>query len=81
MDLIDDGEDPVCVISCPMRCLEYGELADLKAKHGDKATVPPITDDLSTGPSIVFTPSRLNPDGTLPGAIMNADEEIVSEGI
>ncbi|SER60459.1 DMSO/selenate family reductase complex B subunit [Salisediminibacterium halotolerans] len=33
-DLIDEGEDPACVSSCPMRAIEWGEIEDLRAKHG-----------------------------------------------
>jgi anaerobic dimethyl sulfoxide reductase subunit B (iron-sulfur subunit) len=77
-DLIDQGEIPVCVASCPMRCLNYGELEELKRTYGDIQSVPPIADDTGTGPSIVFTRSRLNPDGELLGRVLNAPEEIES---
>jgi anaerobic dimethyl sulfoxide reductase subunit B (iron-sulfur subunit) len=81
MDLIDAGENPVCVQSCPMRCLEYGELEELKAAHGDVNAVPPVPENTGTEPSVVFTRNRLNPDGTLPGEIINAPEEILSETV
>jgi anaerobic dimethyl sulfoxide reductase subunit B (iron-sulfur subunit) len=78
MDLLEDGGDPVCVASCPMRCLDYGDIEELKSTYGDIQQVDPITKDSNTGPSIVFTRSRLNPDGTLPGEVLNAPEEIES---
>jgi anaerobic dimethyl sulfoxide reductase subunit B (iron-sulfur subunit) len=81
MDLIDAGENPVCVQSCPMRCLQYGELEELRAAHGDVDAVQPIPADTGTAPSVVFTRHRDNPDGTRPGEIMNAPEEIVSETV
>jgi anaerobic dimethyl sulfoxide reductase subunit B (iron-sulfur subunit) len=78
-DLLDNGELPVCVASCPMRCLNYGEFEELKKMYNtDIQSVAPITEDLSTGPSIVFTRSRLNPDGILSGRILNAPEEVES---
>ncbi|MDR0514575.1 MAG: 4Fe-4S dicluster domain-containing protein [Coriobacteriaceae bacterium] len=77
-DLIDKGEDPVCVASCPLRCLEYGELAELQRAHGTVDSVAPLPKDAGTGPSIVFTRHRFNPDGTLPGKVLNAPEEVES---
>ncbi len=32
-ELRDAGEQPVCVASCPMRALEYGDMEDLKRRH------------------------------------------------
>jgi hypothetical protein len=62
-----------------MRCLNYGEYEELKKIYGtDVQSVAPITEDVSTGPSAVFTRSRLNPDGKLSGAIINAPEELES---
>ncbi|MDR1184728.1 MAG: 4Fe-4S dicluster domain-containing protein [Coriobacteriales bacterium] len=81
MDLIDNGEQPVCITSCPTRCLEYGELADLKAKHGEVQQVAPITEDMGTGPSSVYTRHRMNPDGKLPGKVLNQPEELASEAV
>jgi anaerobic dimethyl sulfoxide reductase subunit B (iron-sulfur subunit) len=78
-DLIDQGDEPMCVKSCTIRSLKHGELDELKAVYGDLDNYPPIPADTGTGPSVVFTPFRFNPDGTLPGAILNAPEEIVSE--
>jgi anaerobic dimethyl sulfoxide reductase subunit B (iron-sulfur subunit) len=78
MDLVDEGEQPVCIASCPMRCLNYGELEELRAAHGDIDQVDPLPKDSATGPSVVFTRSRLNPDGMLPGKVLNAPEELES---
>lgn len=37
-DLRDQGENPVCVDACLMRCLEFGDLDELAAKHGSGLT-------------------------------------------
>ena len=79
MDLIDLGEEPFCTRSCTMRCLKFGELADLQAEYGTLDNYGPIPAGTGTGPSLVLVPCRLNPDGALPGAILNAPEEITSE--
>ena len=78
MDLIDNGEDPVCVTACIMRALQYGEFDELKAEYGNVSTVMPLPDPDTTQPSIVFTPNRLNPDGSLPGQIINTAQELES---
>ncbi|MEC4271915.1 4Fe-4S dicluster domain-containing protein [Adlercreutzia sp. R25] len=33
--LREAGELPVCVASCPLRALDFGEMDDLRAKYGD----------------------------------------------
>lgn len=78
MDLLDEGEVPYCVASCSMRCLSYGDIDELRSEHGNVATLPPINDDTSTDPSMVFSPSRLNPDAEANGELLNTEEEIVS---
>jgi anaerobic dimethyl sulfoxide reductase subunit B (iron-sulfur subunit) len=79
-DLIDNGENPVCVQSCPLRCLEYGELEELKAAHPEAVdVVAPLPEDANTGPSSLYTRHRMNPNGSLPGEIRNQPEEIISE--
>ena len=32
-DLRECGEEPACVVSCPMRCLEFGDIEELRARH------------------------------------------------
>jgi anaerobic dimethyl sulfoxide reductase subunit B (iron-sulfur subunit) len=81
MDLIDQDELPVCIASCPVRCINYGELEGLQSTYGDVDQVAPLPEDPGTGPSIVFTRSRFNPDGSLPGEVLNAPEEIQSETV
>jgi anaerobic dimethyl sulfoxide reductase subunit B (iron-sulfur subunit) len=79
MDKIDNGEDPACILACPMRCLKYGEIEELRAEYGTLSAVAPVTEEDRTGPNVVFKRHRLNPDGKLIGEILNPDEEIVSE--
>jgi anaerobic dimethyl sulfoxide reductase subunit B (iron-sulfur subunit) len=77
--LIDNDDVPVCVAACPMRCLNYGDIEGLKGMYEDTVDqVAPLPTDSQTGPSVVFTRSRLNPDGALVGEVLNAPEEIES---
>jgi hypothetical protein len=62
-----------------MRCLNYGDIESLRGMYGDTVDqVAPLPTDSQTGPSVVFTRSRLNPDGLLAGEVLNAPEEIES---
>lgn len=57
--LRDAGRNPVCVDACPMRAIEFGELDELRAAHGDDLTselpVLPSTD--VTHPNLLLRPS------------------------
>lgn len=75
--LIDKGENPACVDACVTRSLKFGELDDLKAEYGTLDTMPPLPENAETGPSMVFTPSRHNPDCSLVGMVTNSEDEIV----
>jgi anaerobic dimethyl sulfoxide reductase subunit B (iron-sulfur subunit) len=76
MDLLDAGENPACVDSCLMRCLEYGDIEELRQAHGDNAQIPPLVSPDQTAPNYVVKPHRLMPaDGA--GTVMNAIEELI----
>lgn len=38
-DLRNCGEEPACVVSCPMRCIEFGDIDELAAKHAGENLV------------------------------------------
>jgi anaerobic dimethyl sulfoxide reductase subunit B (iron-sulfur subunit) len=77
-DLIDEGETPQCVAACSTRCLQFGDIVELRDEYKGKDTVPPITDDISTSPSVLFTPSRLHPNAEPDGVLTSPEEEITS---
>lgn len=52
--LRDAGRNPVCVDACPMRAIEFGELDELRAAHGDD-----LTSELSVLPSADVTHPNL----------------------
>ncbi|BAS26154.1 DMSO/selenate family reductase complex B subunit [Limnochorda pilosa] len=58
IDLQDRGEKPACVANCPMRCLDFGELEELRAKYGDVDTIMPLPSGDVTKPSFVVTPPK-----------------------
>nr|MBO2486273.1 hypothetical protein [Bacillota bacterium] len=57
-DLQDAGEPPACVGNCPMRCLDYGELEELRAKYGDVDSIMPLPSGEITRPAFVVTPPK-----------------------
>jgi anaerobic dimethyl sulfoxide reductase subunit B (iron-sulfur subunit) len=77
-DFLAQGEDPACVGACPMRCLIHGDINDLRAQYGTLDYVAPLPSETLTEPCVVFHPSRLNPEGKLPGEVLNAPEELES---
>ncbi|MGN1150007.1 MAG: DMSO/selenate family reductase complex B subunit, partial [Sutterella sp.] len=50
------GMMPVCVESCPERALEFGDIDELRRKHGLVDSVAPLPDAGITRPSIVIKP-------------------------
>ena len=46
-ELRELGEEPACVVSCPMRALEFGDIDELRAKHEGE----PLADDCPAIPN------------------------------
>ena len=71
------GRKPVCVAACPMRALDWGELADLKAKYGDgNVEIEPLPEN-TTNPCIIINPhpfAQATGKGT--GVVVNLPEEL-----
>lgn len=55
MDLLDQGKDPICVGSCPLRALHYGEYESLVKDHGDLSQVKGMPKP-DTRPALVIRP-------------------------
>jgi anaerobic dimethyl sulfoxide reductase subunit B (iron-sulfur subunit) len=75
-DLLAKGENPACVDACLMRCLEYGEIEELRSKYGDNAQIDPLAGPEMTGPNYVVVPHRLK-SSIGAGAIINPVEELI----
>jgi len=75
VDLLEKGEQPYCTSACVMRALEYGDLAELRAKYGRVNAIEPLPAANITQPSIVITPhkhTQLSGEGT--GRILDLEE-------
>ena len=76
-DLIAEGQNPVCVDSCVMRALTFGDLEELRAEFGTLDSIQPLPSGEYTKPSLVVTPHKkaeLAEAGT--GKLLNLPEEI-----
>ncbi|MDO5531608.1 DMSO/selenate family reductase complex B subunit [Sutterella sp.] len=58
VDRTSKGGQPVCVESCPERAIEFGDIEELRKKHGDVAGIAPLADPALTRPSLVIKPCR-----------------------
>ncbi len=57
-DELAAGRPPVCVSACPNRALDFGELDELKARHGEVSQVFPLPDPSTSRPALVIKPHR-----------------------
>jgi anaerobic dimethyl sulfoxide reductase subunit B (iron-sulfur subunit) len=76
-DLQDQGLNPACVDACVMRCLDYGDLDELRQKHGNFNELEPLPMANITSPALVITPhkhAQRSGEGT--GKIQNLPEEV-----
>jgi anaerobic dimethyl sulfoxide reductase subunit B (iron-sulfur subunit) len=76
-DLLAQGQNPACVDACVMRCLDFGDLEELRQKYGDLAAIEPLPVADMTYPAVVITPhkhAQLSGAGT--GRILNLPEEV-----
>lgn len=75
-DLVAQGQNPACVDACPMRALEFGELADLRARHGVLNAIEPLPSAEITQPALVVTPHKhAQPSGRGTGHVLALPEE------
>ncbi|MFZ7944359.1 MULTISPECIES: DMSO/selenate family reductase complex B subunit [Bacillaceae] len=58
LDLQEDGEDPVCVSTCPMNAIEFGDVRKLRKKYGDVSQIIGMPSNSITKPNIVITPHK-----------------------
>ncbi len=57
VDRLEQGLKPVCVMTCPMRALDFDTMANLEAKYGTLQTIEGLPDPSETNPSVVFKPT------------------------
>lgn len=58
IDRLAAGGQPTCVEGCTQRAIEFGDIDELRKKHGTLAAVAPLPDATKTRPSLVIKPPR-----------------------
>lgn len=59
LDRLQRGQQPLCVVSCPVRALDSGPLEELRAARGGEASAPGFPDPSRTRPAILFRPRKV----------------------
>ena len=71
-----NGDGPACVAACMTRCLNYGDIAELRATYGDNADNALLPSSDLTRPNIVILPHRNDTGLTSVDIVLaNAPEE------
>lgn len=69
------GEKPVCVTSCPLRALDYGDMDELKAKYEGTQEIHPMPNPDITHPNIIIKASpAASADDAKTGRVTNPEE-------
>ena len=58
VDRLARGEAPVCILSCPLRALDFGPLKELERKYGNRRDLQDLPDSGLTKPAVLFKASR-----------------------
>jgi anaerobic dimethyl sulfoxide reductase subunit B (iron-sulfur subunit) len=58
IELQAKGEEPVCVATCPMRAIEFGEVGVLRKKYGKISRIKGMPSPSITDPNLVITPHK-----------------------
>ncbi len=72
-----EGDIPLCVSSCPMRALDFGDVEELKITYGEgDIEIAPLPLN-TTYPSMVMKPSKdAQPSGSAVGSTVSLPEEL-----
>lgn len=54
LERLEEGKQTICVESCPLRALDFGDIDTLRAKYGDVAAIAPMPEEKHTHPNIVI---------------------------
>jgi anaerobic dimethyl sulfoxide reductase subunit B (iron-sulfur subunit) len=56
LDRLEGGDEPICVLACPTRALDFAPLSTLVARHGDRRDLEDLPSSQTTKPAIIFKP-------------------------
>lgn len=58
LERLEAGVGPICVEACPQRALEFGDIEELRRRHGLLAEIAPMPAASQTKPSITIKPPK-----------------------
>ncbi len=50
--------EPACVASCPQHAIEFGDIEELRRKHGTCAAIAPLPEAEATKTALVIHPGK-----------------------
>ena len=56
IDRLEMGEQPICVLACPTRALDFGPLSTIQTMYGDNRDLEDMPSSETTSPAVVFKP-------------------------
>ncbi len=56
IDRLERGEQPICVLTCPNRALDFGPLNTLIVRYGDRRDLEDMPSSRTTKPAVVLRP-------------------------
>jgi anaerobic dimethyl sulfoxide reductase subunit B (iron-sulfur subunit) len=57
-DRLSEGQNPICMMSCPLEAIEIAPLDDLRARHGDIREAEGFAYSEELGPSVILNPKN-----------------------
>ncbi|MBN2417521.1 dimethylsulfoxide reductase subunit B [bacterium] len=76
IDNLEQGTPPACVAACPMRAIDFGDVAELEKKYGPAVTVYPLPDPRHTRPNLYIRAHRQAHRADNDSAHVNNREEL-----
>lgn len=58
VDRLEEGKQPICVMSCPLRALDFGPLDELERKYGSDRQLEGMPDPSITKPCFIVSPAK-----------------------
>jgi anaerobic dimethyl sulfoxide reductase subunit B (iron-sulfur subunit) len=75
IDRVRHNKKPLCVMSCPLRALDFGPIETLRAKYGKVAAIAPLPHGSLSDPNLVITGNaQTRPVNSKDGAVLNRKE-------
>lgn len=56
IDRLELGEQPICVLACPTRALDFGPLSSLTVRYGDRRDLEDMPSSQTTKPAVLVRP-------------------------